>query len=174
MGCSIFGFNGAGQFIAILKSPKHRKFTQIISNKGRGNYRDSEEVNRSFSLAKCAAVGRILLSWLSKADGLTIVTIATPHKQSPLTYAAFMEWLDGWAERNLTTAMIFYDGKQGYDCVDDGRSPEEIRTQWDSAFRSSAPYRNTHRSLNLQTSRVIEDVVMLDSKNNQLIEASWV
>lgn len=112
------------------------------------------------------------MSWLSKTDGLTIVTIATPHKQSPLTYAAFIEWLDGWAERNLTTAMIFYDGKQGYDCVDDGRSPEEIRTQWDSAFRSSVPYRNTHGSLNLRTSRVFEYVVMLDSKNNQLIQAA--
>lgn len=76
------------------------------------------------------------------------------------------------AERNQTTAMIFYDGKQDYDCADDGRSPDEIRTQWDSAFRSSAPYRNTHRSLNLQTSRVFEYVVMLDSKNNQLIQAA--
>lgn len=155
-----------------FKVPKTQEIHANNLYKGRGNYRDSEEVNRSFSSAKRAAVGRILLSWLSKADGLTIVTIATRHKQSPLAYAAFMEWLDGWAERNQTTAMIFYDGKQGYDCVDDGRSPEKIRTQWDSAFRSSAPYRNTHRSLNLQTSRVIEDVVMLDSKSNQLIQVA--
>lgn len=53
-----FWLQGRRQFIAILKCPKHRKFTQIISNKGRANHRDSEEVNRSLSSAKRAAVGR--------------------------------------------------------------------------------------------------------------------
>lgn len=167
-----FWLQGRREIHRDFEVPKTQEIHANNLYKGRGNYCDSEEANRSFGLAKRAAVGRILLSWLSKAEGLTIVTIATPYKQSPLAYAAFVEWLDSWADRNQTTAMIFYDGKQGYDHADDGRSPDEIRTQWDSAFRSSAPYRNTHRSLSLQTRRVIEDVVMLDSKYNQLIQAA--
>lgn len=155
-----------------FRVPKTQEIHANNLYKGRSKYCDSEEANRAFNLDKRAATGRIMLSWLSKADGLTIATIATPHKQSPLAYAAFVEWLDDWANRNETTAMIFYDGKQGYDHDDDGRSPDEIRSQWDTAFRASAPYRNTHRSLELETRRVIEDVVMLDSKYNQLIQAA--
>lgn len=155
-----------------FKVPKTQEIHANNLYKGRGNYCESEEDSRAFSADKRAATGRIMLSWLSKAEGLTIVTIATPYKQSPLAYAAFVEWLDDWAYRNKTTAMIFYDGKQGYEHSDDGRSPEEIRIQWDTAFRASTPYRDTHRDLELKTRRVIEDVVMLDSKYNQLIQAA--
>ncbi|WP_222103706.1 hypothetical protein [Brevibacterium aurantiacum] len=51
-----------------------------------------------------------MLSWLAKADDLSVVTIATPERSTSNTYVTFVEWRSAWAEREKTTVMIFYDG----------------------------------------------------------------
>lgn len=152
--------------------PKTQELHANNLYKGRGHFCDSAEAEDAFSSGRRAATGRIMLSWLAKADGLTIATIATPHRSSTQAYATFIRWLDAWAAKMQTTAMVFYDGQQGYGPDDSSRTPEQIRAQWDAAFRGSAPYRDVHRSLNLSTRHVIEDVVMQDSRYNQLIQAA--
>ena len=152
--------------------PKTQELHANNLYKGRCHFCDSAADEDAFSSGRRAATGRIMLSWLAKADGLTIATIATPHRSATQAYATFIRWLDAWAEKMQTTAMVFYDGQQGYGPDDSSRTPEQIQAQWDAAYRSSAPYRDVHRSLNLDTRHVIEDVVMQDSKYNQLIQAA--
>ncbi|GAA4531487.1 hypothetical protein GCM10023160_34020 [Brachybacterium paraconglomeratum] len=152
--------------------PKTKELHANELYKGRGRYCETSADEDLFSTPRREATGRIMLSWLSKAEGLLVVTIATPTNSSAQAYVALVNWLDQWAEMEQTTVMIFYDGQQGYGEPHADRSPEEIRADWEQALRSAAPYRNTHRALDLGTRRVIEDVVMQDSKYNQLIQAA--
>ena len=43
---------------------------------------------------------------------------------------------------------------------------------WDEALRAATPDRDAHRALDITRRRVVEDVVMQDSKFNQLIQAA--
>lgn len=152
--------------------PKTRELHANELYKGRGKYCETPEQSAEFSTSKRAATGRIMLSWLAKAEDLSIVTIATPERSTANTYGIFVEWLDAWAEREKTTVMIFYDGQQGYGHDDGTRSVEEAQAEWDEALRSATPYRDAHRALDITRRRVVEDVVMQDSKFNQLIQAA--
>ncbi|RLZ02548.1 hypothetical protein CWC38_10545 [Kocuria tytonicola] len=140
--------------------------------KGRGKYCETEGQERLFSTPRRAATGRIMLSALAAAEGALVVTIATPCRSSTESYNTLLRWLDGWAEENDTTVMVFYDGQQGYGEPCAPLSPAQARAEWDTALRASTPYRKAHRALDLHTRRVIEDVIMQDSRYNQLIQAT--
>ena len=73
---------------------------------------------------------------------------------------------------NDTFLMVFYDGQQGLAAPGDDSTPEELSELWTTAVRNAAPYRKVHRDLELTTRRVIEDVIMQDSRYSQLIQAA--
>lgn len=152
--------------------PKTQELHANELYKGRGRYCESDEQQALFSTPRRAATGRIMLSWLSKAEGLKVVTIGTPDRSTSDAYSTFVKWLDSWAENEQTTVMIFYDGQQGYGHAESDRSPGEVQAEWENAIRMAAPYRHAHRALDIGSRRVIEDVVMQDSKFNQLIQAA--
>lgn len=137
--------------------------------KGRGRY--CEDPVREMSLGKGGrgAVGRIMLSHLARAE-FTAITIGSHERVTAAAYARTLHWLDGWATAQDTHLLVFYDGQEGATRPD--ASADERAHEWDIALRAAAPYRQAHRGLRLSTRRIIEDVVMQDSRYSQLIQAA--
>lgn len=152
--------------------PKTQELHANQLYKGRGKYCETPDQNRAFSTPRRNATGRIMLSSLAKAEGIMVITLVTPLPSATAAYSKLVAWLDEWAESEKTTVMIFYDGQQGYGDSEEPRTPDQAREQWDKALRSAAPYRDTHRSLDIGTRRVVEDVIMQDSKYSQFVQAA--
>lgn len=157
----------------------HRQFgvpkrTELHANKlfkGRGRFCESPEQEAEFVGGARAAAARVVLSHLSKGSEFELITVGAAERSSSRMYARFVAWLEGWAASNDTQLLIFYDGQHGID--ETGTlDPKERQELWERALRSSAPYREVHRSLDLSRRRVVEDVVMQDSRYSQLIQAA--
>lgn len=137
--------------------------------KGRGLRATSS--GRTLTPKQRAAMGRIMLSHLAKPEGVQVVTLAMSEPSKPMGYARLISWLDRWADDNDTTVMVLYDGRQGYPA-----SPSDTERQaldkWETALRDASPLRDVHRNLPITTRRIVEDVVMQDSRYNQLIQAA--
>lgn len=140
--------------------------------KKRGSYCETPEQEKIFGTQNRSVAGRMLLSALSKYPDFKIVTIGSPDVGSAKVYAQFIAWLENWALEQDTHLMVFYDGQQGLGDV--GEEPSVSRQQelWEMAVRNATPYRDAHRSLDLSSRRIIEDVIMQDSRYSQLIQAA--
>jgi hypothetical protein len=150
--------------------PKLKELHAVKLYKGRGEFCETPEQEKAFGRAVRATAGRIMLSHLSKGSQFTVLTVGSSDRSSNVVYARFVAFLEDWAASNDTQLMIFYDGQTGIDEADE-HSPEERRELWERAIRGAAPYREAHRSLELKTRRIIEDVMMQDSRYSQLIQA---
>ncbi|WP_155049563.1 DUF3800 domain-containing protein [Microbacterium sp. ZXX196] len=149
--------------------PKTRELHANKLYKGRGSFCETKEQERRFGDAQRAAAGRIMLSHLSREES-TVISIGAPERSSTVVYAKLIAALEEWAAALDTRLMLFYDGQQGV--LDEGASLEHQREAWERAIRSAAPYRNAHRDLDLTTRRVVEDVIMQDSRYSQFIQAA--
>ncbi len=139
--------------------------------RGRGRPCDTEEQNSKFRAGEREAVGRILLSALGGFPGVSIFSIGMEKSTGPQVYSAMLDRLAVWAEQHQTFLMIFYDGQQGLPAPNISVDQTQRSQLWETAIRSAEPYRSVHRRLELRKRRIIEDVVMLDSRYSQLIQA---
>lgn len=139
---------------------------------GRGRWCETAEQERQFGATRRAATGRIVLSHLAAYEHFFVVTVAGPVRGSASLYARFVAYLEDWAATSDTRMMIFYDGQQGLPRDPTSTSPDELADLWETAVRGAAPYRRVHRDLDLTTRRVVEDVIMQDSRYSQLIQAT--
>lgn len=139
---------------------------------GRGNFLSEGMPANSFTSHQRDATGRIMLSHLSRAEGFCVVTLAISRRSKSVAYRDFLRWLDNWAAQEDETAMVFYDGHQGYSPDLLNVSQEEAGREWETALREATPYRIAHRGLEISTRRIVEDVVMQDSRYSQLIQAA--
>lgn len=149
---------------------KNKELHAVQLYKGRGNYCATPEQNQKFGTRLRADVGRIMLSHLAREPELSVVTLGTAERSTPKAYARFVAWIEDWAAEHDTTAMIFYDGQDGL--ATEGATREEAEQLWEAAVRNATPYRNAHRELELSTRRIVEDVMMQDSRYSQLIQAA--
>ncbi|WP_308202080.1 DUF3800 domain-containing protein [Rathayibacter rubneri] len=140
--------------------------------KGRGQFCETLAQNASFGTGKRAAAGRVMLSALAKHPRFEVVTVGMADRSKPVAYARFIAWLEDWAEREGTYVMVLYDGQQGLGDPGEELEPPRDRELWETAIRDAAPYREVHRSLDIQSRRVVEDVMMQDSRYSQLIQAA--
>ncbi len=140
--------------------------------KGRGRYSDTSDGEPGFGSAQRAATGRIALTALARHPELVVVTIAMSERSKPKAYGEFITWLDRWAEQEDTYVLVFYDGQQGLEHPGITPTPEHRQELWESAVRDSAPYREVHRALPISSRRIIEDIIMQDSRYSQLIQAA--
>lgn len=149
--------------------PKGTELHAADLYKGRG-LRDTSSGN-TLSPRQRAAIGRIMLSHLAKPEGVQVVTLAMSERSKPQGYAQLISWLDEWASDNDTTVMVLYDGQQGYP-ASPSATEQQARDTWERALRDASPLRDVHRGLPITTRRIVEDVVMQDSRYNQLIQAA--
>ncbi|XYX63177.1 hypothetical protein ACAE71_03026 (plasmid) [Clavibacter nebraskensis] len=113
-----------------------------------------------------------MLSALAKHPRFAVVTVGMSDRSKPVAYARFIAWLEDWAEREGTYVMVLYDGQQGLGSPGEDLESPRDRELWETAIRDAAPYREVHRSLDIKSRRVVEDVVMQDSRYSQLIQAA--
>ena len=151
---------------------KSKELHAVNLDKGRGNFLSEGMSANSFTSHQRDATGRIMLSHLSRAEGFRVVTLAISRRSKSVAYRDFLCWLDNWAAQEDETAMVFYDGHQGYSPDLLNVSQEEAGREWETALREAAPYRTAHRGLEISTRRIVEDVVMQDSRYSQLIQAA--
>ncbi|MCJ1709531.1 DUF3800 domain-containing protein [Microbacterium sp. VKM Ac-2923] len=150
--------------------PKTAELHAVKLYKGRGEFCETAEQEAKFSSIARAAAGRVMLSHISKNSSFTVVSVGAKSRSTDELYARFIAFLEDWAETRDTRLLVFYDGQTGVD-EDGERTAEERSDLWERAIRAAAPYRAVHRNLDLSSRRVIEDVVMQDSKYSQLIQA---
>lgn len=162
---------GRDELHRLFGVPKRRELHANKLFKGRGQFCDSTEQEAAFTGSSRATATRIALSHLSKRSSLELVTVGAAERSPHVMYARFIAWLEDWAALRDTRVMIFYDGQHGLDETGtlDARERHEL---WERALRASGPYRDVHRSLELSTRRIVEDVVMQDSRYSQLIQAA--
>ena len=149
--------------------PKLKELHANTLYKGRGSYCETADQNARFGDTQRAAVGRVMLSHLAKAP-VTVMSVGASDRSAAVVYAKFVALLEDWAVDNHTFLLLFYDGQQGL--IDDPQSPERQRDAWEQAIRAASPYRDVHRGLDLATRRVVEDVIMQDSRYSQFIQAA--
>lgn len=149
---------------------KHAELHASSLDKGRGHYCETAEQERFFGTGVRAATGRIMLSHLAHYQHFQIVSVASPTVSKPHVYTQFIGFLEDWAVRQDTHLMVFYDGQQGLHRGGDVTA-EESAGLWETAVRNATPYRRVHRELELSTRRIVEDVIMQDSRYSQLIQA---
>jgi len=140
--------------------------------KGRGEYCETIKQNARFGTSSRAAAARIMLSALAKHAQFEVFTIGVSDVSKPVAYARFIAWLEDWADRADTQVMVMYDGQQGLGDPGEELTAPRDRELWETALRDAAPYREVHRALEIGQRRVIEDVVMQDSRYSQLIQAA--
>lgn len=150
------------------------KRSEIHANdlyKGRGRFCGSIAEDARFGSSQRGAAGRIMLTNLARAP-FAVVTLGTADVSKPQAYARTVAWLEDWAAERDALLLVFYDGQQGLAGPDEMPTTEESRELWDRAVRDARPYREAHRSLDINVRRVIEDPVMQDSRFSQLIQAA--
>lgn len=162
---------GRREIHGLFGVPKSRELHSTELYKGRGHFCDTPEQEAAFGGAPRAAVGRIMLSTLAKHGSFELATVGTAERVKPTTYARFIAWLEDWAAVHDTHLLIFYDGQHGLDRPGASPGPERQRELWETAIRDATPYREVHRGLDIKSRRVIEDVIMQDSRYSQLIQA---
>lgn len=96
----------------------------------------------------------------------------TASVSKPDAYARTIAWLEDWASEQDTYLLVFYDGQQGLSSPDEHVTADRSRELWDRAVRDAKPYREVHRSLEIEERRILEDPVMQDSRYSQLIQAA--
>lgn len=153
------------------------KNTEIHAHKllkGRGKFCDTEEQNNKFNSTARGAASRVLLNNLATYEDFRVLTFGMATTRNHELYEKVIDYLEDWALEEDTYLMVFYDGMQGFKhLLDDGDlEPQEARTQWTLAGRNASVYRSVHRNLDISKRRVLEDVLMQDSKYNQLIQAA--
>lgn len=152
--------------------PKSKEIHAVDLYKKRGSYCETPEQEKKFGENNRAAAGRMLLSALSKHQDFTVVTVASAEVVKPRVYAKFIAWLEDWAALNDTHLLVFYDGQQGLGAPGEPLTIEEQQALWEMAGRGATPYREVHRGLELGSRRILEDVIMQDSRYSQLIQAA--
>ncbi|WP_207795489.1 DUF3800 domain-containing protein [Cryobacterium zongtaii] len=140
--------------------------------KGRGEFCETPVQNSKFGTKQRAATGRILLTQVGRFPEVTIMTVGMKTKVNAEVYARFVARLEDWAAQQDTYLMIFYDGQQGLPAPGSTPTQLEMTELWETAIRDAKPYRDVHRSLDISTRRVVEDVIMQDSKYSQFIQAA--
>ncbi|MFI2564279.1 DUF3800 domain-containing protein [Paenarthrobacter sp. NPDC018779] len=152
------------------------KNTEIHANKflkGRGSFCDTPEQDRKFGKAARAAASRVLLRTLADYEQFRVVSFGMATTRNHELYKEVIAHLDDWARSEDTYVVVFYDGLQGFKHLldDDLLEPHKGWEQWTAAARNAAAYRRVHRSLDIADRRVLEDVLMQDSRYSQLIQA---
>lgn len=152
------------------------KNTEVHANKflkGRGSFCETPQQDQKFGKSARAAAGRVLLKALADYDDFHVVSFGMPTTRNHELYEMVVAYLDDWARAEDTFVIIFYDGLQGFKHLldDDVADTQAGKEQWVSAARNAAAYRNVHRDLEISGRRIIEDVIMQDSRYNQLIQA---
>lgn len=150
---------------------KHAELHATQLYKGRGKFCETSEQEARFGTGLRAATGRIVLSHLSKYEHFRVLTVGSAVLSKPTLYAMFVAYLEDWAAKEDTRLMIFYDGQQGIPRDGSESTPERLAELWETAVRDATPYRRVHRELDITSRRVVEDVIMQDSRYSQLIQA---
>lgn len=143
---------------------KNHELHAVELMKGRGAFWNLDVETR-------AAIAETMARHLARFEHFDVITIGSSKVVGPTVYAEFIAWLEDWAAERDTRLMVFYDGQQGL-IDDDQATVEDAREAWEKATRAAAPYRRAHRDLELGTRRIIEDVVMQDSRISQFIQAA--
>lgn len=154
------------------------KNTEVHANKllkGRGRFCDTEEQDKAFNNEARAAAARVLLKNLANYRNFTLWNFGMETTRNHELYVRVIDHIEEWASEQDTYVTVFYDGLQGFKHLlddDEKIDPLKIKEQWLAAGRNASVYRSVHRELDIKSRRVIEDVIMLDSKYNQLIQAA--
>ena len=150
---------------------KHAELHATQLAKGRGSFcGGDEDAERSFTKSSRLAAYRIMLNALGRFAPLQVVTVGASTAQHVDVYGHFIDQVDRWAVEQDTRVLMIYDGKSGE--VDDDASHETRTAEMEQAWRDHRPYRLKHRGLELATRRIIEDVIVQDSRSSQLIQAA--
>lgn len=107
-----------------------------------------------------------------RVDGLVTFTVASRETRLPIIYGLFVEKLEQWAATRQTQVMVLLDGPDGNTFADGDDDDETRQKKWVAAQKHAQPYRRVHRELDVANRRVLEDVIMQDSKQSQMIQAS--
>jgi hypothetical protein len=162
---------GRREIHRIFGVPKVRELHANELYKGRGRFCEAATANAAFGDVQRAAVGRIMLSRFSKEGSFTVLSIGTSDRSPSVAYTRLVAFLEDWAEDHETHLMVFYDGQDGM-VLEGDATPSEAADVWEQAIRAAAPYRRAHRALELGSRRIIEDVIMQDSRYSQFIQAA--
>lgn len=152
--------------------PKTSELHGMTLYKGRGKYCETEAQNAQFGTGKRAAVGRIMLAELAKCPDFEVITLGMKDVSKPSAYRRLIAWFDQWAVERDTFVMVMYDGQQGLTDPHKEVAQGTAQELWETSVRDASPYRETHRDLDIATRRVVEDVIMQDSRYSQLIQAA--
>lgn len=152
--------------------PKNRELHGIELYKGRGRLCETDEQHSAYTTGPRDRTGQMMLAELAQFKNFEVLTVGTTEVRKPIAYARFIAKLEDWAAEHDTHLMVFYDGQQGLASPDSDPTLDELAELWENAIRNAAPYRSAHRELELATRRVIEDVVMQDSRYSQFIQAA--
>jgi len=136
----------------------------------RGSFCETDTQERLFVHDARRRAYEIMASSLARVDGLVTFTVASRETRLPVVYGLFVERLEQWAVTRQTQVMVLLDGPDGNALADD--DPETRQRKWVAAQKYAQPYRRVHRELDVANRRVLEDVIMQDSKHNQQIQAA--
>lgn len=139
--------------------------------KARGRYASKDAPNAYISPENRELAFSYMISAIASSESVHTHTIVTNTGSAPLAYENFLLWLNAWAISVDQHVIVFYDGKDGSNLEDDN-NPSQIHAELEMAYRSARPYKLAHRKLDISNRRILEDVIMQDSKSSQLIQAA--
>ncbi|GAB2825905.1 hypothetical protein GCM10027022_15820 [Alpinimonas psychrophila] len=148
---------------------KHAELHALELGTQRGSFCETEAQERLFIHDARRRAYEIMASSLARVDGLVTFTVASREKRLPMVYTLFIEKLEQWAASRQTNVMVLLDGPDGNTFVGGENNAETRQQKWVAAQKHAQPHRRIHRDLDIATRRVIEDVIMQDSKQSQII-----
>lgn len=144
---------------------KHAELHAVDLVKGRGRYCETREQEDAFLAARQAAYGLLLgRVHRTRAQVLTVGAKAS----GPTVYGLLVDQLERWAADRDTHIVVIYDGQEAPDTI--GLSTTAAVDARRRAGRNASPYRRVHRELELGRRRVVEDVIVQDSRYSQFIQ----
>ncbi|HET7415655.1 MAG TPA: DUF3800 domain-containing protein [Arthrobacter sp.] len=150
---------------------KHAELHSYDLFANRGRYCETLEQEKRFGPPSRRRAFALAMKRLGQIEGLVTFTVATDLVTMADVYEIFLRHVQHWAEAHSTHVMVIYDGMDAFDTNPD-ETIEQHRRDRRAALGNARPLRKVHRNLDLGTRRIIEDVVMQDSKVSQLIQAA--
>lgn len=139
--------------------------------KARGRYASKDASNDYISPENRELAFSYMISAIASFESVHTHTVVTNSGSAPLAYENFLNWLNQWAISKDQHVIVFYDGKDSSN-IESHTDPAQIHSEIEMAYRSARPYKLAHRKLEISNRKIIEDVIMQDSKSSQLIQAA--
>lgn len=151
---------------------KHAELHALELGTQRGSFCETEAQERLFVHDARRRAYEIMTSSLTGIEGLITFTVASRETRLPIVYGKFIEKVEEWAAMRDTQVLVLLDGPDGTSHSGRNIASEEGQKKWVGAQKNAQPFRRVHRELDVSRRRVVEDVIMQDSKYSQLIQAA--